>query len=202
MEIENASKLDRFDELNRRIAKTSKCRFIAARRLGQHHKFSQWTISLISVLLIVIPLLQAIGVTTRYSPQFLSVIQVSLAVLILVFSLLIGMDNYAVRAERMHNCGLELRNLAWGLEAFKGKGGSDEEYRIYCERYFTILKSYENHATVDYLQSKLKERKWYYPTRISFALAVVKTGLVYAMGFTPYIFLFIVMLVIMWLMVR
>src|SRR5690606_15845989 len=66
-------------------------------------------------------------------------------------------ENYAVRAERMHMCGLELATIVRDLELFKDGSGSNDDYQKYCSRYEEILKNYENHAEVDYEVYQLKK---------------------------------------------
>ncbi len=198
----SAAQGDPYDELHRRITKTSRIRFLAARRLGAHARFSQWTIALLSVVLIIIPLMQALGALTRFGPQLLNVIQVALAVLVLVFSLLIGMDNFAVRAERMHACGLDLADLGREIEFRKDSHTSTaaEDYHRDRERYYAILRAHENHANLDYYRTKLDEPLWYYPGKWKYRWGLFSTAAWYLFAFSPYVLIFLVFFGTIWLM--
>jgi hypothetical protein len=192
--------LNRFEELHRRVNKTSRCRFIAARRLERQYKLSQWSITFLSVALIVIPLLQAMNVPMRFNSQLLNAIQVAIAVLVLAFSLLISMENYSVRAEKMHSCGLDLRDLALTLQSYLNKEGSDEEYKLLCEKYHAILRSYENHAAVDYDHYRLQERSMYFPKPWDYYKAYIGIKWNYVLGFLPHILLFFFIIGLIWFM--
>src|SRR5262245_13249635 len=98
-------------ELHRKITKTAKARFVAANRLTLHYQLSQWTVALASAALLILPLVQAFGVSVNSSPQQLNVLQSILAVVVLVFSLLLGAENFGLKAEKMHRCGMELNQL-------------------------------------------------------------------------------------------
>lgn len=175
-------------ELQRKVEKTGKLRFMASTRFMMQYKISQWAISLLSVILIIVPLLQALGAFGSAKPQVLNVIQVALAVVILVFSLLIGMDNYAVRAERMHSCGLELADLARQMTCLLGDVTKDE-YQKWNEKYHGILKGYENHSELDFKRLTLQDSKWYYPQLYQYIFAYVTISLRYLMSFFPYLLL-------------
>ena len=158
-----------FKELHRKVDKVSRLRYNAADRLKRHQQFSQWITTLLSVILIIVPLLQALKVKTNVSDQFLNAIQVFLAVLILAYSLLLGIENYSSRSEKMHTCGLELSSLAREIypyleienEALLGillyrlsrKPRRTENdsflYKRFSEKYQSILEKYENHSQID-----------------------------------------------------
>jgi len=84
------------DQLHRKILITAKCKFNASTRLQMHHVISQWTITLISVVLICTPLVTLLGLidandvgnSKKWSGEaFFAFIQVTFAILILVYSL-------------------------------------------------------------------------------------------------------------------
>jgi hypothetical protein len=137
-------------ELYRRIRLTAGARFNAARRLWRHDRLAQWSIALSSVALIVLALVQAVGIETTVSSRALSVVQVSLAVLVLVISLLISRDNFALQAYRMHRCGLELNRLKRRIEPRLASLHDDDFFCNVSEEYYGILCEHENHAPIDY----------------------------------------------------
>jgi SMODS and SLOG-associating 2TM effector domain family 5 len=141
---------DRFELLKRRIRITAGARFNAARRLAMQERLTQWSIALASVALVIMPLLEAMQVTTGLSPQAMNVVEVVLAIFVLVFSLLLTRDNAAVRADKMHRCAIELNVLVRQIEGLTDVQETDAAYQQLADRYDTILREHENHETVDY----------------------------------------------------
>jgi len=92
----------RVGELLRRTKMTTKSRYRASERLERHHKFSQWTVSLISAALVFVPIMQVFKVELGVEAIYLSATQAVLAVLVLVYSLLLGQENFISRSEAMH----------------------------------------------------------------------------------------------------
>lgn len=193
----------KFGELHRRVRLTAGARFRAARRLARHDKFAQWTIALLSVGLIVVPLLQALKVTTGLSVEQLNVLQIVLAVLVLVFSLLLSRDNFSVRADKMHRCGLELGQLERDLFGLLVTGADDRIYKDMSDRYFDILQQHENHEDVDYEMFKLWRKDEYYADRrVTYSLQWLWTQLRYWLAFLPYFGLFLIAGYAFWAMLR
>jgi len=137
------------EELLRRTSKTTKSRYRASERLEQHHKFSQWTVALISSALIFIPLLQTFNVDLNLSSQILNSVQSILAVLVLVYSLLLGQENFISKSEAMQRNGVELGRLSRKIVVYD-ETISDNDYNKLVEEYYSILEKYENHKPVDY----------------------------------------------------
>lgn len=154
-EIEN----NKIKELLRRTKLTTKSRYRASERFSMHQKVSQWTVAFISAALIFIPLFQVYGVELTIPDQLLSCFQSILAVMILVYSLLLGQENFVARAEAMHRNGIELGRFARKL---RGVSDSSANYDELVEEYYGILEKYENHKPVDYLFTRLdiKPESW------------------------------------------
>jgi hypothetical protein len=179
-ELEN-----RLKELLRRTKITTKSRYRASERLERHHKLSQWTVALVSAALVFIPLVQALGVTPDINPALLNAAQATLAVLVLVYSLLLGQENFISRSQAMHRNGIELGRFARKL-AGKGDDVPDEEYFALAEEYYDILDKYENHKPIDYLYTWLAKE----PTTIGewprYAWVWVKSRVVTFFVFSHY----------------
>lgn len=141
----------RLRELSHRSSITAKSRYRASERLETHHKFSQWAFSLISVALIFIPLIQTFKIDAGIDFIYLSATQSVLAVLLLVYSLLLGQENFISRSQAMHRNGIELSRFTRIID----KIVSEVEYNNYVKDYYTILEKYENHKPIDYLYAKL-----------------------------------------------
>lgn len=147
---------NRLYELLRRTKITTKSRYRASERLELHNKLSQWTVSLISVALVFIPLVQTFGISAGIEVIYLNATQATLAILVLVYSLLLGQENFISRAQAMHRNGVELGRFARKL-AGKGEAVPDEEYFSLAEKYYDILEKYENHKPIDYLHTRLSD---------------------------------------------
>lgn len=139
------------------LAKTSSSRFEASRRLMGHYRISQWSISIISALLIVIPQLGSQQNDVN-SARLFSTIQSALAVVVLVYSILLSSENFFHRSKEQFRCGLEIDKLIGGINS-----GAISSYKSADEIYRRILEGYENHETVDY------ERSWYNLNKWSFS---------------------------------
>lgn len=129
---------DRLLELRNRTKITTRSRYRASERLERHHKLSQWTVSLISVALVFIPLVQVFGIPTGFEVIYLNATQATLAILVLVYSLLLGQESFISRAQAMHRNGIELGRLS---RKMAGKDiVSDDEYFTFADEYYDILE--------------------------------------------------------------
>jgi len=150
-----------FEKLLERIKRTTRCRYHASRRLKIHHRFSQWTIAILSSGLIFIPLIQVFGATFDIPLKLCNVFQTILAVLILVFSLLLSQENFFSRSENMHKNGVELGRLVRKIEGIIENNKEKTEtidlelYNKLKNEYYDILEKYENHETIDFMNAKL-----------------------------------------------
>ncbi|RUO26594.1 hypothetical protein CWE09_07790 [Aliidiomarina minuta] len=149
------------EELYDRVQKTASSRFFAHDRLKKHHAASLWTIAFFSIGLIVIPLVQTFGLDVRFSDNYISFIQVLLAIVILVISIMLNMSNFAVRADRIHKCGMVLNALARKIHGRIETVCSGEEFEALVHEYNNILQAYENHSRVDYLFTKRHMTNYY-----------------------------------------
>ncbi|MGY3945149.1 SLATT domain-containing protein [Aeromonas tecta] len=179
-ELENSE----IKELLRRTKLTTKSRYIANERLSTHQKVSQWTVAFISAALIFIPLFQAYGVEISISEKLLNSFQAILAVMVLVYSLLLGQENFVSRAEAMHRSGVELGKFARKLRGFP------EDYNKYyelVEEYYSILEKYENHKPIDYLFTRLLYKPERFNDWPSYLWLYIKAQFFMWLGYTHYI---------------
>lgn len=155
---------NKFDELYRIIDITAKARYGASTRLNLHGMCSQWTLSLLAIGLIIVSVLMISSVKVNFSEQYSDVMQIVFSVVILTYSLLLGMGNFSARAERLHRCGLELSRLVRRVKPLRGSEDYDPEYSEITKEYYDCLEKYENHKEVDFLSSRLEiERRKGYP---------------------------------------
>lgn len=146
-----------FAELLRRTELTCKARYHAARRLNSHGWFSQWTLALLAIGQIVISLAPTLGIQTNLSTQYVNFMGIFFGILVLAYSLLLGMGNHIARSIKLHQCGLELGLLARQLYLLVELDQTDtKQYEQLASKYYEILEKYENHSRVDYLVAHLE----------------------------------------------
>lgn len=85
-----------------------------------------------------------------------NIAQIVLAVLVLVYSLLLSMENSVVKSEHMYRCALEIDCLDRKLSIAKPTGIDLDKY---SDQYGTILDRFENHLNVDYRQVLLEDER-------------------------------------------
>jgi hypothetical protein len=152
-----------YQELYDRVNKTTKNRFAAQRRLEHHNKAVLWTITLSSIFLLITPLAQGFGLPLTQDKTLIDFVQILLTVVILAVSIILSMANFAVRGERIHNCGMELNGLARRIYPKVGLTAEDIEYHDVNKEYDEILRRYENHTKVDFMRTKLEMSQYYQP---------------------------------------
>lgn len=142
------------EELLRRTEITCGARYNAARRLGQQGWAVQWTLALLAVGQIIITLIPALKLRSNFGESYVGFASVLFAVLVLAYSLLLGMADHSARAVKMHGCGLELGRLARKLVLLLSKQSvSTDEYEECAKSYYDTLDKHENHTRLDYLIS-------------------------------------------------
>jgi hypothetical protein len=174
-----------FLKLYGRVSKTAASRFNASRRLRLHNSASLWTISLFSLGLIIVSLLQALAFSLPFSDKAVNLGQVTLSMTVLLISVILTMNNYGVRAEKFHACGLEMSELALKLERVEREDGTVEDYNAFAEAYSEILKRFDNHENVDFMLMKLQKPQHY---ELPWWYRVVAYGR-FSAQFVPYAFL-------------
>lgn len=121
--------------------------------------------------------------------------QVVLALLVLVLSLLISSNNLGDKVEKMHRCGLEVNALCHeGLPFCQTETNDQVKYELFRNRYSQILAVYENHDPLDFDKVKLllpSEYKLSKPQQFWIRLR-------YLMNFWAYGLLMIVLLTCLW----
>lgn len=190
-------------ELHRRAEVTSKTRYEAARRLMAHNLFSQWTLAVLAVGQIAISVTDALNLPLNYSDDYLAFGGIFFGVLVLAYSLLLGMSNYSARSVRLHKCGLELGELARELYLkSKMTNISQFAYAEYSKRYYVILGQYENHEEIDYKYTKFMMKNSEPSNCVTLTLSTLVEGLMlrllYFFGFAHYLVTGILMAVWLW----
>ena len=153
--------METYQYLYKRVSVTSKARYEASRRLRSQSWFSQWTLAYMAIGQIILSMLPIFNLTTTsISSNAQNAVAVFFAVVVLAYSLLLGMGDFSARSAKIHQCGLELGELARELKFMVDSKAKVEkaEYLRYVERYYQCLGRYENHSSHDYTVAK-KEHK-------------------------------------------
>lgn len=179
---------NRIEELLRRTKITTKTRYRASERLKRHYRLSRWTISILTCTLIIIPLTQAFSVPITVSQELQYVWQTILAILVLVYSLHLGDENFDLRAYKMHQNGVELGRLARKLAGLDSANVKDNKYDQLASEYYAILEKYENHEPIDYQLTLLSEYPSEWKGWILFAFRFMKASLYRTFILSHYLF--------------
>ena len=107
----------------------------------------------------------ALKLHNNFSEGYTNFGAIFFGVLVLAYSLLLGMGNFSSRSVVMHSCGMELGNLARELHLLdQTPDVSPSKYELVAKEYYQILAKCENHAHQDYLSTnalfKLNELAW------------------------------------------
>jgi SMODS and SLOG-associating 2TM effector domain family 5 len=136
---------------------TAGARFNAANRLASKDRISNLSLALFSGLLLSI---SVIGLAFSLEPAIskgLAVSGIAASVMSLIFSMKVYADKYAVEAEQMHRCSLEINEIRriCSLEDL-----SDTKAIISAtEKYNAVLQKYSlNHADADFKKYKFEHR--------------------------------------------
>lgn len=147
----------------RSIHTAAKCRFGASSRLKNKSEFSFYTATVLSLGLIFIPLVQVSGVKLYISNEFLTVIQIFLAVSVLVYSVINSKSRYDIRAVHINESGDKIKELARELESALSNITSKAtfNYESYIQKYREIGEEIENHTQLDYDLARLNMPRYY-----------------------------------------
>lgn len=155
------------EELNYKIWSTKGARFEADKRLTTISKVSNISMAILSAYLIIAGLFSVYISNTNINSQLISYIITALSIILLVLSQFENNQNYKLRANNYHNCGLELSILYNKLRIFKTlkKNPSDEDIETFAntlaKEYQDILAKYENHHPLDYANFKLGHPEYF-----------------------------------------
>jgi hypothetical protein len=140
-----------YDDLDRSMWITKHSRYNASDRLRRKHNLSIYTISILSIYVIALTLLEKYGLQLK-NPDLYQFASICLGLFILVLSLTEANKNYLVSSERLFVCGNNIRELLDDLKKFSNKTDDDHQgiERI-SGKYSNILKTcVENHESIDY----------------------------------------------------
>ena len=143
-------------ELNYKFWTTKGARFVASHRLKTMNKLSSYSLGFLSAYLIMLGLLSVFKIETKLiiSSEEFAFISTGLSILILVFSQLEGSNDYRLKAEKFHDCALEISELYNKLRYLKTSSETPDEVNRSSNElsveYSNVLKKYENHRYIDF----------------------------------------------------
>lgn len=156
-------------QLNRRIWITKESRFEASRKLSVQSQLSITSISLLSIYTIAISIIQNIIDVTgqcRSLNNLYTITAILLSVFILVLSLLEGLKNYQLRAERLYNNAKDLSKLYRKIDYYlscklaENNHDKQQKFRDINKKYNNLIDGcQENHDTDDYWLFKANNLK-------------------------------------------
>lgn len=152
------------EKFNNTLRSSAKCRFIASDRLRTLDVVTSHTTTILSLVMILIPLLQVAGVKFHTSSELLMAIQIFIAVCILVYSVINTQAKYAVRAEKLNVCGNKIQQLQRKLYEDMSRG-DEFDLGYYRQMYDEIEVDSENHARSDFYFAKLRLNHIYEVTK-------------------------------------
>jgi hypothetical protein len=143
-------------ELNYKLWVTKGSRFVASDRLKTVSKLSSTSLGFLSSYMILLGLLSAFKLDSLLiiPNQYLAFITTGLSIIILVFSQSESSSEYGLKAEKFHNCALEISDLYNKLRYLKTERSTDLDINKLSQElsieYGIILKRYENHKPIDF----------------------------------------------------
>ncbi len=162
-------------KINDRVWITKGSRWNAVRRLKNQSQLSVFSISLLSVFGIAVPIIQ-IFIDSSQCPninKLYTLVSILLSIFILVLSILEGAKNHQVKAEKLQNNAIEISSLSKEIDflvnyKFKQANCENErqktiiEIQKYYKDYDKLIKlCSENHETEDYLLFKAQNYEYF-----------------------------------------
>lgn len=170
-----------YNDLDKAMWITKHSRYNASDRLKKKHLLSIYTISILSVYVVTLSLLNKYGFMVE-NCQIYELLSVASAIFILVLSLTEASKNYIVASERLFISGNEIRDLLDELKKYSNKSDADiSGIEAISAKYSHVLKVCgENHETVDFdllraqRTADFKGMNWFYALwfRVKFFLNI------------------------------
>ena len=136
---------EEFTKFDKKIWRTIGARFNAYRRLRCRQDMSIFSISILSLYLMVEPFIPE-GTLSTEAEEWRKAIVVLSSVFILILSLLEARKSYELKAERLHNNAMVLNKL---YDLFKIESSDDEKKKIIRDYHLSIASCPENHEPSD-----------------------------------------------------
>ena len=183
---------DFLEELKHKLWSTKGIRFNANSRLKSISKISNICTSVLSVYLIIFGLLSVYNVyhPSEQNENLFAFSMTAISIILLTFSIFENSQNYLVKAEKFHDCSLDIADLYNELQNFKSyQTESSEKTKMEFSnkiqiKYQNILRRYENHEKLDTQKFRADNMDYYKYLKWDFWLRIqliyfFKTKLIY-----------------------
>jgi SMODS and SLOG-associating 2TM effector domain family 5 len=146
------------EELNYKIWSTKGSRFNASTRLSKMARWSNFSLTMLSVYLTAIGLILVYNVnlsTSKMDENLIAYSITCLSILVLVLGQIEGAKDYSMKAKEFHNCGLELSKIYNDLRIYKTLKAEptleekEQFARKISDAYHHVLEKHENHQQID-----------------------------------------------------
>lgn len=159
---------------------TANCRFNASNRLKYINKFSLFTVTYLSLGLILIPLIQNTDIPLGFPPKVLNLMQVFIAVAVLVYSTINATARYDARSIALNQCGDKIKDL---IRTLRRNLKDPDILSDIQEKYNDAVKDSENHTRLDYLRAQLEKKDEFNLTGIVRLLLISKYYILFMFPF-------------------
>lgn len=158
------------EELNYKVWSTKGSRFNASTRLTKIARWSNFSLTMLSVYLASVGLLSVYNINVSANKLDENLIAYSitcLSILTLVLGQIENAKDYTMKAKEFHNCGLELSKIYNDLRIYKtlteNQSLVDKEKfaKKISEEYQRILEKHDNHQQIDNDKFKTTKAKYH-----------------------------------------
>src|SRR5690606_17198167 len=167
-------------ELNYKLWSTKGARFNASARNHVLNKLSSKSIGYMSAYLIIIGVINLYEIKIfgqTFTNNEVGFATTAISVLILLFSQLESSEAFLLKAERYHNCSLDIAELYDKLRLLKNNSNiSNKDKQLVLEdinnQYEVLLKKYDNHLPIDYKKFQITKRDYFNISRFGIVMIV------------------------------
>jgi len=158
------------EELNYKVWSTKGSRFNASTRLIKTARWSNFSLTMLSVYLAATGLLSVYNINvsdTKLDENLIAYSITCLSILALVLAQIENGKDYTMKAKEFHNCGLELSKIYNDLRIYKTLTENQtieqkEEFAVKIStEYQRILEKHDNHQQIDNDKFKTTKAKYH-----------------------------------------
>lgn len=158
------------EELNYKVWSTKGSRFNASTRLTKIARWSNFSLTMLSVYLASIGLLSVYNISvspTKLDENLIAYSITCLSILTLVLGQIENAKDYTMKAKEFHNCGLELSKIYNDLRIYKTLtekqtlAEKEQFAKKLSDEYQRILEKHDNHQQIDNDKFKTTKAKYH-----------------------------------------
>lgn len=197
------------EELNYKVWSTKGSRFNASTRLTKIARWSNFSLTMLSVYLASVGLLSVYNInisSNKLDENLIAYSITCLSILTLVLGQIENAKDYTMKAKEFHNCGLELSKIYNDLRIYKTLTENQsiiekEKFaKKISEEYQRILEKHDNHQQID--NDKFKTTKAKYHQMDKWDVFVINSKYYSRTIFIYHILIFLPPIIIITLLIR